>query len=149
MLVALAGLLIAIVAVLLVLEPVIRAARGERIARSEGLLAEDEGDLDPTEDRKARALTALREIEFDQATGKLSEEDYAKLYQRYSVEAVAAIRETDLQKDGNTGKTDAVEDLIARARSSRKTGPKFCEDCGAELEGSRRFCVECGIAVAS
>lgn len=149
MLVAVAGLLIAIVAVLLVLEPVIRAARGERIARSEGLLAEDEGDLDPTEDRKARALTALREIEFDQATGKLSDEDYAKLYERYSVEAVAALRETEQQHDGNAGKTDAVESLIARARSSRRAGPKFCEECGAELEGSRRFCVECGVATAA
>ena len=38
------------------------------------------------------AVAALREIEFDRATGKLSDADYADLKARYTKEAVAAMR---------------------------------------------------------
>lgn len=143
MLPALAGLLIALVAVVLVLEPLIRAARGERVEVQQSLLVDDDADEDPLAERKARALTALREIEFDRATGKLSDEDYQRLYDRYSAEAVEALKVADAQ----AATTDAIEALISSARSSaRMPAKKFCESCGARLEGAGRFCVECGVA---
>jgi len=145
MLPALAGLVIALVAVFLVLEPLIRAARGERVVAESSLLVDDDSDDDPLAERKAKALTALREIEFDRATGKLSDEDYQKLYDRYSVEAMEALKVADAQAET----TDAVEALISSARgASKPVARKFCEVCGAKLEGSGRFCTECGVSTA-
>ena len=39
------------------------------------------------------ALLALKEIEFDRETGKLSDEDYEMLKERYSAEALDALAE--------------------------------------------------------
>ena len=42
----------------------------------------------PEETPRGQALLALKEIEFDRATGKLSDEDYAELHARYSSRAL-------------------------------------------------------------
>ena len=140
MIAALAGLFIALLAVALVLEPLIRASRGQRIEPGPSLFSEGPEDEDPVLGRRDRALAALREIEFDQATGKLSDEDFEKLYAQYSVEAVAALK-------GDDRSSDSVEALISQARARK--GPRFCDQCGSALEGSRRFCVECGAGAAA
>jgi hypothetical protein len=46
---------------------------------------------DPEETARGRALLALKEIEFDRATAKLSDDDYAMLKQRYEAAAVAVL----------------------------------------------------------
>jgi hypothetical protein len=46
----------------------------------------------PRESEREAAVGALREIEFDRATGKLSDTDYADLKARYTEEAVVAMR---------------------------------------------------------
>lgn len=43
------------------------------------------------ETARGRALLALKEIEFDRATAKLSDEDYAMLKARYEAAAVATL----------------------------------------------------------
>ena len=48
---------------------------------------------DPEDTPKGIALAALREIEFDRATGKLSDEDYEELKAKYTVEALAVLRD--------------------------------------------------------
>ena len=40
--------------------------------------------IDPEETPRGQALLALKEIEFDRATGKLSDEDYTELHARYA-----------------------------------------------------------------
>src|SRR5687768_2449292 len=47
------------------------------------------------ETRRGTALLALKEIEFDRETGKLSDRDYDLLKARYSAEALSAIAEED------------------------------------------------------
>ncbi len=116
----------------------------------------DEPDDDPKEQRKELALAALKEIEFDRATGKLSDADYQSMLARYTKEAVEALREseaavgvaggnghTDAERAGGAAGDDPVERLIAEARAANR-GRRFCSNCGAALEGSGRFCVECG-----
>src|SRR5687768_14166131 len=49
----------------------------------------------PEETRRGTALLALKEIEFDRETGKLSDRDYDMLKARYSAEALSAIAEED------------------------------------------------------
>jgi hypothetical protein len=154
-----AGLLIAIVAVLLVLEPVLRAAAGKPVELAVPLFADSDDEEDPLLRRRDRALAALREIEFDRATSKLSDDDYVRLQAKYQAEALAVLREVDAAKaggsgDGATGSPagtgDAVERLIAEARAQARTAKqRFCEECGTPLEGSGKFCVGCGTAVGA
>lgn len=116
------------------------------------------------------AVVALREIEFDRATGKLSDTDYAELKTRYTREAVAAMR-----KASAAGTPAAADDEIeAAVRAYREThatcpvhGPRpeadaeFCSDCGRYLhdrcagcgapvvEHDARYCVTCGNRLAA
>ncbi len=147
----LVGLIVAIAAVALVLEPILRPP-----AASERPSVLDEEPEDPRETRKELALAALKEIEFDKATGKLSDGDYQAMLARYTKDAVEALREAEAPAlaggnghgaaapGGSAGAADdPLERLIAEARKAGK-GKRYCSNCGAVLEGSGRFCVECG-----
>lgn len=73
------------------------------------------------------AIDALREIEFDHATGKLSDADYAQLKGTYTQRAIASMRaETDSES------TDVV----------------ICPACGPRPEADAAFCSNCGRALA-
>jgi hypothetical protein len=147
-----AGLLIAVLAVLLVLEPVLRAGAGVAV-RPVAIFSDSDDEDDPVQRRRDRALAALKEIEFDHATAKLSDADYERLRTSYTAEALEALRATDGAAPAPAGTVaesveDAVERLIASARAQAK-GKKFCIECGSPLEGSGRFCVECGTKAAA
>jgi len=116
------------------------------------------------------AIVALREIEFDRATGKLSDLDYAELKARYTARALAAMRAR-----GERGADASPEDLVeatvlaykARLRSCGRCGPRpepdavYCSNCGAYLdercagcgrvveEAGAAFCAGCGRQLAA
>jgi hypothetical protein len=70
------GALLAAACVVFVARPLLRPARGEdAFAHSE---PEEEARLRRLEERD-RALAALKELEFDHRTGKISDEDYRAL----------------------------------------------------------------------
>ena len=69
----------------LVLQPLLRPRPSARPGRIE--------PLDPEETPKGIALAALKEIEFDRETGKLSDTDYEFLKAKYTAEAVEALRD--------------------------------------------------------
>lgn len=98
--------------------------------------------FDEMEDtRSGVALTALKEIEFDRETGKLSEADYGFLKQKYTVEALAALRE-----EADEAPAD-VETLVAARVESIRSGASpaaDCPMCGIALEPDARFCSACG-----
>ena len=165
-----AGLLLSVVAVLLVMEPVLRAASGKPVELAVPLFVDSDDEDDPLQRRRDRALAALREIEFDRATGKLSDDDFQRMHAAYQAEALEALRAVDEANGGRADQTagardgrsrvsasappagdatDAVEALIAEARATaRERKQRFCAECGTPLEGSGRFCVECGTAVS-
>ena len=97
--------------------------------------------LDPEETKRGIALIALKEIDFDRATGKLSDADYDTLKSRYTSEALAAMREDD------AGGPDAVEALIAERARGIAAGVRYCTSCGKPLDAAQKFCTECGEAV--
>ncbi|HEY4130580.1 MAG TPA: zinc ribbon domain-containing protein [Gemmatimonadaceae bacterium] len=118
------------------------------------------------------AVAALREIEFDRATGKLSETDYAELKTRYTREAIAAMRRKDSGvANGSTSVDDEVEVAVRAYREQHPVcevhGPRpeadavYCSDCGRYLhdrcagcgapvvEHDARYCVTCGVRLAA
>jgi hypothetical protein len=129
--------------------------------RPESVGPEFEEPEDPEETKRGIALIALKEIDFDRATGKLSDVDYEFLRQKYTAEALQAIRE----EEGHAGTMGMGETVGAATASLRcpRCGPrpehdaKFCSDCGTALVDSRlchvchapfepasRFCSNCG-----
>jgi hypothetical protein len=78
----------------------------------------------PGEAEPARnpALDALREIEFDRETGKLSDADYEALKETYTQRAVTAMR---------------------------AVGSPVCATCGPRPESDALFCSNCGLPLAA
>ena len=135
---------------------------------------QDEGD-DPDDDLSAQAvaLRALKEIEFDRATGKLSDADYEGLKAKYTQEALAAMREPagltpgespGISKPravarGQSTKPDACPvdgprpepDAVFCSTCGRRLGtaPAYCTGCGSALEKDSRYCNRCGSRVAA
>lgn len=147
-----AGLALAAVAVFFVLRPIITPPLPGSDSASAELEAEDpEDDLS----RRSVALRALKEIEFDRATGKLSDADYDALKAEYTTEALAALR-------ADSAAAPAATPSISRPRTvappaARATCPthgvrpeaeaRFCSVCGRRLSTATGFCAKCGTAL--
>ena len=82
------------------------------------------------------AVAALREIEFDRATGKLSEADYAQLKEQYTRQALARMRREPVA----VAEDDDVEATIRAYRAERPA----CDRCGPRPEADAIFCSNCG-----
>jgi hypothetical protein len=95
------------------------------------------------------AIGALREIEFDRETGKLSESDYETLKARYTERALANMRARDaaaVQAAASSGVVpDSGGDDLAEAfvRRVREHG-LACADCGPRPESDALYCSSCG-----
>ena len=85
------------------------------------------------------AIVALREIEFDRATGKLSDSDYAELKARYTAFALAAMRAR-----GEGGADAAPEDLVEATVLAYRARLKSCAQCGPRPEPDAVYCSNCG-----
>lgn len=86
---------------------------------------------------EAEAVVALREIEFDRATGKLSDSDYSELKARYTEHALTAMR-------GGASEPSDVDPAEAAVRAVRLR-LKECVDCGPRPEPDAVFCSNCGL----
>lgn len=147
---------VAIAAIVLwvVFQPVLHPAAPELV------LTEPEA---PEETRRGVALLALKEIEFDRATGKLSDADYEMLKGRFSAEAIEAIRAEAPRANAEAmiaarleqlqGAGTAVAEAPAGLPTCRTCGPRpetdavFCSSCGASLAAAA-FCTSCGTRLA-
>ncbi len=139
-----AAALVGLALVVLVVAPLV-----ERGSVAPGSDAEPE-DLEETP--QGVALTALKEIEFDRATGKLSDADYASLKQKYTAEAVAAFRVADGVGDAPSIGVADLDGIIARRamalRNAATLGAPSCPQCGPRPEGDAVFCSSCGRSLA-
>jgi ribosomal protein L40E len=78
------------------------------------------GALAVAKPRQSHAVDALRELEFDRQTGKISDSDYEPLKARYTEQAL----------------------VVMRAGSAA-----VCEKCGPRPERDAEFCSHCGSAL--
>ena len=118
------------------------------------------------------AVDTLREIEFDRATGKLSDVDYAALKATYTERALADLRASDsaealLALPAEDAAEAAIRRYRARLGECPSCGPRpeadalYCSDCGRYLPGAcpacgtpadapgARFCGGCGKSLAA
>ncbi len=147
---------------LLVLEPVWRAA----------LPATDEASVEDNADilaelyaRRDALYASIKELEFDHRVGKISTEDYERFSGRLKREAAEVLRQIEEVKARQAAIRERLEAAvreIARgaapaakqepapvpAEVSRSTArPRFCTQCGHRLQPSDRFCSQCGAPV--
>jgi rRNA maturation endonuclease Nob1 len=94
--------------------------------------------IDPEETPKGIALTALKEIEFDRETGKLSDSDYDLLKNKYTAVALEALRQEAVD-----GASDDVEAMVAARVRALRFAPA-CLTCGPRPEPDASFCSSCG-----
>jgi len=171
MLELIAGILLAAGAVYFVLRPIFRpemTGNGNRETENVSEGEDPEDDLSP----RAVALRALKEIEFDRATGKLSDADYDDLKTKYTTEALVALRVE--QPGGGSRETGAIgaapspvsrlpvpacpthglrpeADALFCSECGRRlaTAPGYCARCGTALEHEAHYCHSCGARVAA
>ncbi len=130
---AVAAALVGMVALWLVLQPLISSRQAPPPPFE---------PADPEETPRGAALAALKEIDFDRETGKLSDGDYAFLKAKYTTLALEALR-----AESHDITPDTIEAMVAaRVRSLRSAGsvPVACSSCGPRPEPDAVFCSSCG-----
>lgn len=129
------GLLVGVA--ILIGYPLFKAPSG--VYRREG--TEDEPLLE-LELRKESAYAALKELEFDYRTGKLSEEDYKELEEQYRYQAISLLKDIDRAEKGE----DLSEKIEEEIRAIRKAKQKElrCPSCQENYIPGDRFCPSCG-----
>ena len=108
------------------------------------------------EREKMLVLRSIKELEFDRAMDKISEQDYQDMVARLRSRAVRLIRQLDA---GQTGYGEIIErELASRVGRSaalkqepRREEPRearplgACASCGTLNEPDARFCKQCGV----
>ena len=103
------------------------------------------------EREKMLALRSIKELEFDRAMGRLSDEDWKEMSGRLRIRAARLIR----QLDAGVGYRDQIErELVKRlgdatAPREPSRGPKasaehLCAACDTANDADARFCKSCG-----
>ena len=135
------GVALAVVALLYVLLPLFDSRVTARSGRPAAPSALPESAID-----------ALREIEFDRATGKLSDDDYSSLKAEYTRTALVEMRAREpivsgrleaaggALPNGDLAGLDPAEVAVLRYRAVRRS----CDDCGPRPEPDPAFCSSCG-----
>jgi hypothetical protein len=124
------GTILAVGALAFVLYPVFFGAPVRRVVAPPKVRQSD----------KDAAVVALREIEFDLATGKLSDADYTDLKTRYTEAAVLAMRQEAVSPAVEAKPDDPIEAAVRAYRDEHVA----CPTCGPRPEPDAEFCSSCG-----
>jgi hypothetical protein len=150
----LAGLALLLAVAFYVARPILegRGVRERQVTAADRLAAERE-----------TVLGALRDLDFDQATGKITDEDYAPqraalvsqgveiLKQLEALAGPAAARAADAVERAaasRPGRGRSLDEQIEaevearRGASARPAG--FCPQCGQPAKAGDKFCAKCG-----
>ena len=106
-------------------------------------ILDDEFDESPLQHllaRKDSVYTALKDLEFDYATGKLSEQDYKDLREKSAAQAAEVLKEID--------ETESGVKSAKQPAKRKKAAASFCRACGFKSRPGDRFCQSCGAPMA-
>lgn len=132
--------LLGVLVLWIVLGPLLRSGPAAAVSLGEeGLPAE--------ETRRGQALLAIKDLDFDRATGKLSEADYEQLKARFVAEAVTVLR-AEAAREGDEAEALVARRAAALAAPAGTAAPPSCSQCGPRPELDAIFCSSCGRPVA-
>ncbi len=95
-------------------------------------------------EEKRRVLAAIKELDFDHAMGKLSDEDHRTIRARYERRAAEVLRALDEPSALHPWARALAEGAVAPSSAPSPA----CPGCGAALDADARFCKHCGTKVA-
>ncbi len=103
--------------------PIINARKYQSAAVTRG-----NKQLDTLENARVQTLDAIRDLQFDHMTGKLSDADYQTLRTQYEFQAAKILQQLDAIK----------------GQPKKPTGEKPCPHCHARIDPADKFCIKCG-----
>jgi type II secretory pathway pseudopilin PulG len=134
-------------------------------------VSESSDQLETLISQRDAAYDAIRDLDFDYQTGKLSQGDYTALRDKYKARAAVALQAIDAQDGNGAGARDdhagaRVEEEIARFREARRSptlvddeierevarlrrakaaaAEQKCKTCGTAYHAGDTFCSKCG-----
>lgn len=148
------GVALLVVVAVLVLRPVMQPRMTAELPVTE---------IDALVARRDGIVAALRDLDFDYATEKITEEDFQTQRTVLMAEGVTVLKQLDtmgVTSPETTLKSDELEKAIERAVTARRSAPapqadaptgeaKFCAQCGTEVRSGDKFCSNCGAVVSS
>jgi hypothetical protein len=103
------------------------------------------------EREKLLTLRSIKELEFDRAMGRLSDEDFKEMSGRLRARAAGLIQ----QLDAGVGYREQIEKDLAKrmgapndSRSAKASAERICASCDTQNESDARFCKSCGEPLA-
>jgi hypothetical protein len=101
--------------------------------------------------RRDAIYALIRELDTDHQTGKINDEDYQALRQRYVAEGVVVLKQLDTMpsQDGRAALEAEIEAQVLALRRSgtARSTTQFCTQCGYPVDPEDRFCARCGAAL--
>ena len=110
--------------------------------RRSGGAAAPEVELSAARREREALYEAIRDLDHDFETGKVAEEDHARLRDELRARAAALLA----QERAHAAASAALPAQPPRGDAAR--GPSPCPSCGAAVEPAHRFCAQCGAALA-
>ena len=96
-------------------------------------------------ERKEQLLGEIVELELDRELGKVSAEDFQRLFAELEAETLAVIGELDRLNGASSSQLERrIEKEVAALR--QKTAPR-CHSCGALRREGDLFCPQCGASL--
>ncbi|HPV05501.1 MAG TPA: zinc ribbon domain-containing protein [Aggregatilineales bacterium] len=154
--------LLALAAVLFVgafiVQPFFNAEGGERAGRERRRAASALRQRADLLAERNRVYAAIRDLDFDYKTNKVSDEEYAEQRYRLVAECVEILQMLDALPADDPD-ADPLEAMIARyrrgegvvlapepapARAAAARAARYCPRCGAAAQAGDRFCGSCG-----
>jgi len=95
---------------------------------------------------KTLTLRAIKDLEFDRAMGKLSDEDFRDMSSRLRARATRLIKQLDA---GSSYRDQIERDLVKRLglggdKASAAPEVRTCAACATTNERDAKFCKQCG-----
>ena len=98
-------------------------------------------------ERKEQLLGEIVELELDRELGKVSAEDFQRLFAELETETLAIIGELDRLNGASSDQFERrIEEEVAALR--QKAAAPRCHGCGALRREGDLFCPQCGASLA-